>query len=160
VLGKTNGWPGERWLDIRQVDVLRPIIAKRFDMCKAKGFDAIEPDLMDNYANDTGFAITARDQLRFNRMIADLAHERGLSVGLKNDVEQIPLLVNSFDFAVVEECAEFEECEGTLPFIQAGKAVLHVEYKLRNAQFCAETNRLGLSSMRKKLNLDAARWPC
>ena len=49
---------------------------------------------------------------------------------------------------------------GTLPFIQAGKAVLHAEYKLRNAQFCAETNRLGLSSMRKKLNLDAARWPC
>jgi hypothetical protein len=46
VLGRTNGWPGERWLDmdIRQTNVLAPIITARFQMCKDKGFDAIEAD--------------------------------------------------------------------------------------------------------------------
>ncbi len=32
VKGRTNGWPGERWLDIRRIDVLQPIMAKRMDM--------------------------------------------------------------------------------------------------------------------------------
>lgn len=44
VLGRTNGWPGERWLYIRQTNVLAPIITARFQMCKDKGFDAIEAD--------------------------------------------------------------------------------------------------------------------
>lgn len=32
-------------------------------MCKAKGLEAVEPDLMENYAADTGFPITAAHQL-------------------------------------------------------------------------------------------------
>src|SRR5205823_11139328 len=59
VLGNPDGWPGERWLDVRQLDVLRPIIASRFDLCRGKGFDGIEADLVDGYQNDTGFPLTA-----------------------------------------------------------------------------------------------------
>jgi hypothetical protein len=34
VIGKKlEGWPGERWLDIRRRDVLRPIMAARVDLC-------------------------------------------------------------------------------------------------------------------------------
>jgi hypothetical protein len=160
VLGKANGWPGERWLDIRRIDVLGPIMAKRFDMCRAKGFDAVEPDLVEAYPERTGFPITAADQLRYNRHIARLAHDRKLSVGLKNDLGQVGALVKDFDFAVNEQCAQYQECRALLPFIQAGKAVLHVEYELPNSKFCAETKGLGFSSMRKHLALDAARWPC
>ncbi|MFJ9426956.1 endo alpha-1,4 polygalactosaminidase [Streptomyces sp. NPDC101249] len=160
VLGRTNGWEGERWLDIRRLDVLRPIMERRFDMCREKGFDAVEPDLVEGYGNDTGFPLTAGDQLRFNRMIADLAHRRGLSVGLKNDLPQIPQLLAHFDFAVNEECAQYGECARLTPFIEAGKAVFHVEYKEKNSAFCAESRRLGLSSMRKRLDLDVWRQPC
>lgn len=160
LLGKADGWPGERWLDIRRPAKLEPVLAGRFDMCAEKGFDAIEPDLMDGYANDTGFAITAADQLRFNRFVAKLAHERGLSVALKNDVEQAAELVGDFDFAVDEQCAEFAECAGLTPFIEAGKAVLHAEYNLAPAAYCAESRRLKLSSLHKNLNLDAAATPC
>lgn len=161
VLGKTvGGWPDEKWLDIRRIDLLGPIMAKRFDQCKAKGFDAIEPDLLDGYSNDTGFPLTAADQLRYNRYIADLAHARGLSIALKNDPEQVSDLVGDFDFAVVEECARYNECNAYAPFIAAGKAVLHVEYALNNAQFCPTTSALGFSSMKKNLNLDAYRVPC
>nr|WP_285495581.1 endo alpha-1,4 polygalactosaminidase [Actinomadura sp. NBRC 104425] len=160
VLGKGNGWEGERWLDIRRTDVLVPIMARRFDMCRDKGFDAVEPDLVDGYASDTGFALTGADQLRYNRIIAKLAHERGLSVGLKNDLPQIPELVGDFDFAVNEQCAQFDECDRLAPFVRAGKAVLHVEYELPPSDFCEQSRRLGLSSMRKRLDLDRWREPC
>ncbi|MFE9764814.1 endo alpha-1,4 polygalactosaminidase [Streptomyces sp. NPDC005808] len=160
VLGKGNGWEGERWLDIRQLDVLRPIMAKRMDMCRSKGFDAVEPDLLDGYTNETGFPLTAAHQLAYNRMIADLAHDRGLAVGLKNDLEQIPQLVDDFDFAVNEECAEFSECASLTPFVKARKAVFHVEYDVPTGKFCPTADRLGLDSMLKRLSLDAWRQAC
>lgn len=160
VRGKPNGWEGERWLDIRRLDTLRPLMERRLDMCRDKGFDAVEPDLLDGYLNDTGFPLRPRHQLAYNRMIARLAHERGLSVGLKNDLPQIPELVDDFDFAVNEECAQYGECDRLRPFIEAGKAVFHAEYALPPSAFCPQARRLGLSSMRKNLRLDAWRRPC
>lgn len=160
LLGRANGWPGERWLDIRDPAKLEPVLAKRFDMCAAKGFDAVEPDLMDGYEADTGFPLTAAHQLRFNRFVARLAHERGLSVALKNDVDQAAELVGDFDFTVNEECAAFDECQALKPFIQAGKAVLHAEYDLAPAEYCAESRRLRLSSLHKNRELDAAATRC
>jgi hypothetical protein len=59
VLGRGNGWPGERWLDIRRLSVLEPLMTARFQMCAHKGFDAVEPDNIDGYENATGFPITA-----------------------------------------------------------------------------------------------------
>ena len=161
MLGKElDGWPDERWLDIRQWDQLEPILAARFDQCRAKGFDAVEPDNVDGYSNESGFPLTADDQLTFNRRIADLAHARGMSVGLKNDVEQAAALEPSFDFAVNEECMRYDECEMLRPFLQAGKAVLHVEYDLDPSEFCAKAKAMGLSSMHKPLELGADRRPC
>ncbi|WP_460370805.1 endo alpha-1,4 polygalactosaminidase, partial [Actinocorallia lasiicapitis] len=157
LLGKPNGWPGERWLDIRRRDLLKPIMADRIKMCADKGFDAVEPDLVESYAEDTGFPISASDQLKYNRMIANLAHMHGLSVGLKNDLGQIKELVRYFDFAVNEECAEYGECEALAPFVTAGKAVLHVEYALTPDRFCGQR---GFSSMRKRLELGPWRQPC
>ncbi|MED7949378.1 endo alpha-1,4 polygalactosaminidase [Streptomyces sp. BE303] len=158
--GAGNGWKGEKWFDIRKLDQLKPLMAARFDMCKQKGFDAVEPDTIEAYNQNSGFPLTAEDQLRYNRMLASLAHERGLAIGLKNDLDQIPALLADFDFAVNEECAEFDECARLSPFIQAGKAVFHVEYKLGTDRFCAQSKSLGLSSMQKKLELDAWRKPC
>jgi hypothetical protein len=160
VIGKSNGWPGEHWVDVRQLATLRPIIAARFRTCADKGFDGIEADNVDGYANDTGFPLTSDDQLAFNRMVAGLAHADGLAIGLKNDLDQVPQLVSSFDFAVNEQCAEYGECDALTPFIATGKAVFHTEYSLPLGEFCAQTTALGLSSMRKNITLDAARWPC
>ncbi|MEU5118740.1 endo alpha-1,4 polygalactosaminidase [Streptomyces asoensis] len=160
VIGKGNGWKGERWLDIRALDVLEPLMAARLDMCRAKGFDAVEPDNMDGYKNTTGFALGAADQLRYNRLVARLAHDRGMSVGLKNDLDQIPALVGDFDFAVNEQCAQYDECEELTPFVAAGKAVFHVEYELPTSDFCADSRRLKLSSLLKKYELGVWREAC
>jgi hypothetical protein len=160
ILGSQDGWPGEQWLDIRQISVLQPIMAARFAACRAKGFDGVEADLVDSYTDQTGFPLTAADQLRYNLMLAGLAHSLGLSIGLKNDLDQVPQLVGTFDFAIDEQCFQYSECAALTPFIKAGKAVFEVEYQLSNDQFCAQANTMGFSAMRKNTALDPPRWPC
>jgi len=160
VIGKSNGWPDERWLDIRQLRTLTPIMSARFRACARKGFDGVEADNVDGYQNDSGFPLSAADQLAYNRLLASLAHADGLAIGLKNDLDQVPQLLPAFDFSVDEQCAEYSECDRLKPFTDAGKAVFQVEYNLDLNQFCTETTALGLSSMRKNTKLDAARWPC
>jgi hypothetical protein len=160
ILGTDDGWAGEKWLDIRQLTVLQPLMAARFATCRAKGFDGVEADLVESYNAQTGFPITAADQLRYNVMLAGLAHGLGLSIGLKNDLGQVPQLVGVFDFAIDEQCFQYSECDQLLPFIKAGKAVFEVEYQLSNDQFCAQANAMGLSAMRKNMALDPPRWPC
>jgi hypothetical protein len=161
VLGKElAGWPGERWLDVRALDDLGPLIAARLDQCVAKGFDAVDFDNVNGYANRTGFPLTATDQLAYNRWLANAAHERGLSVGLKNDGEQASELVGYFDFAIVEQCFEYRECALYRPFVDAGKAVLEVEYGLRRDAFCERAARLRFSAIRKRRTLGAWRRAC
>ena len=139
---------------------MKPILEARLDLCKEKGFDAVEPDNVDAYANKSGFPLTAKDQIQFNRWIADAAHARGLSVGLKNDLDQVRELEPYFDWALSEECFQYQECHLLSPFLNAGKAVLEVEYKLDPAKFCAQANSMNINAMRKNLDLDASRTPC
>jgi hypothetical protein len=160
VKGNTNGWPGEQWLDIRQINTLSGILGARLDLCKAKGFDGVEPDNIDGYSNSTGFPLTYQDQIAFNQWIAAAAHSRGLSVGLKNDLDQVMDLQSSFDWALDEQCAQYHECDALAPFVSAGKAVFEVEYKGTTGSFCPTTNALGLNSMEKHLNLDVWKQDC
>ena len=155
-----DGWAGESWLDVRQLGILLPLMEKRVANCKAKGFDAVEPDNVDGYSNATGFPLTAADQIAYNKGLADLAHKYGLGIALKNDPDQVTALEPFFDFSVAEECAKYNECDGYAPFTTAGKAVLHVEYQGALTSFCPTTKALGFSSMLKKLDLDAWRSPC
>jgi len=161
VLGTVmDGWPDERWLDIRRWDALGPILRDRFAACRAKGFDGVEADNVDGYAGDTGFPLTAADQLTFNRRLADLAHATGLAIGLKNDLDQAASLAPTFDFAVDEQCVQYRECDSLRVFTAAGKPVFHAEYDLTTATFCPVTRPLGFSSIRKHLSLDAWREVC
>jgi hypothetical protein len=160
VLGKGNGWPGERWLDIRRLGVLGPIMAARLDQCAAKGFDAVEFDNVDGYANDSGFPLTAQDQLTYNIWLADQAHDRTLSAALKNDLDQVTALLPYFDWALDEQCFQYRECGRLGPFIDAGKAVMEVEYRLPVTSFCPRANQMNFNSMKKKLSLNAWRVPC
>jgi hypothetical protein len=161
LLGKAlDGWPDERWLDIRRLDLLTPLLAHRLDACRAKGFDAVEPDNVDGYQNDTGFPLTSADQLAFDRVVARLAHQRGLAVALKNDFDQVAALQPDFDFAVDEQCAELHVCPELSVFVKADKPVFDAEYSSPVSDFCAQTRSLGISAIRKHLELDAWRQSC
>jgi hypothetical protein len=161
VLGNPlDGWPGERWLDIRQIGILKPIMEARMNMCKAKGFDGIDPDNVEGYANNSGFPLTSQQQLAYNIFLANAAHSRGLGIGLKNDLGQVNALVGYFDWQVNEQCFEYNECSLLLPFIRAGKPVFNIEYNLTAAQFCPQANAYNFNSLRKRLALDAYRQAC
>jgi len=159
--GRTiDGWEGERWLDIRSANV-HSIMLTRLDLAVSKGCDGVEPDNMDGYSNASGFTLTADDQLAYNRYLANQAHLRGLSIGLKNDLDQIAELVEYYDFAVNEQCFEYHECEALAPFTDAGKAIFNAEYAdiyvsdatARNT-LCVEAMNLQMSSVILPLDLD------
>lgn len=161
VLGKPlDGWPDEKWLDIRQLDMLGPLMQARLDVAAQKQCDGVEPDNVDGYSNDSGFPLSAADQLAYNQWLAEQAHSRGLSIGLKNDLDQIPQLVDYFDWALNEQCFEYDECDVLTPFVTAGKAVFGVEYSLEPAEFCNQANALNFDWLKKNLDLDAERTAC
>lgn len=161
LLGKPlDDWPNEKWLDIRQLDTLGPLMQTRLDVAVQKQCDGVEPDNVDGFSNDSGFPLSAADQLAYNRWLAEQAHSRGLSIGLKNDLDQIPQLVDYFDWALNEQCFEYDECDTLTPFVAAGKAVFGVEYNLAPAEFCAQANALNFDWLKKNLDLDAERSAC
>jgi len=160
VQGRGNGWPGEKWLDVRNTAVLIPLMKARFQTCKAKGFDAIEPDNMDGYENRTGFPLTYQNQIAYNSLIAGAAHSLGLAVALKNDVEQVRDLVSKFDFMIDEQCFEYDECDSLLPFVDAHKPIFEVEYGMSTSKFCPQANAMNFNSMLKDEDLTAYRVAC
>jgi hypothetical protein len=156
-------WEGEKFLDIRQIDKLAPIMLARMDLCKAKGFDGIEPDNIDIYDENTGFPLTFEDQLEYNRWLSTRAHERGLSIGLKNDPDQVRDLVNEFDWALAEDCFYENWCDQIMPFIATGKAVFASEYTdtgITLDKFCPKARELKFSAIIKNRDLDAFRRTC
>ena len=169
VLGNTmDGWADEKWLDISN-EVLIPIMRARLDLAKEKGCDGVEPDNMDGYINDTGFILSADDQLAYNKFIANEARKRGLSVGLKNDLDQIVELEPYYDFSINEQCNEYNECDKMQPFIDANKPVLNTEYlqdyvdnnNSERDNMCINTINLKFKTLVLPLNLDDSfRYNC
>ena len=120
---------------MRRIDLLKPIMEARLDLCASKGFDSVDPDNLDGYTNDTGFPLTQEDQITFNAWLAEAAHARGLAVSLKDAPELLPDLLPYFDFTVVEDCFAQDWCAEMQPFITAGKQVFTIEYTDNNIQF-------------------------
>jgi len=149
-----DGWEGENYVDIRST-VVRNIMTARMDLAVTKGCDGLEPDNVDGYESDTGFPLTAADQLNFNEFIAAQAHARGLSVGLKNDVDQGKTLEPFFDWALDEQCYEYSECDTLTSFITNGKAVFNAEYSGSAAKVCPYMVGIQFSSLIKTLDLTA-----
>jgi hypothetical protein len=156
-----EGFPDERWLDIRRFRDFAAPLKQRFAMCARKGFDAVEPDNLAGWENRTGFKIGRAAQLRFNRWVAEQVHRRGMAVALKNDGRQARQLVSDFDFAIVEQCFQYRECGYYKPFVRHGKAVFEAEYELELGQYCETARDIHFSTIGKSADLFAKPWrPC
>ena len=161
VLGNPmEGWPGEKWLDIRRIDILDPIMEARLDLAVEKGCDGVDPDNVNGYENDTGFPLTSQDQLVYNRFLSTAAHRRGLAIGLKNDIEQAADLVSDFEWILNESCFSYGECDYLLPFKEAGKPVFVIEYDREPKGICPQANQMGFNALIKHRELDAYRIDC
>jgi hypothetical protein len=159
-----DGWPGQYWLDVRQKAVVDVMLA-RIAVAESKDCDGVEADDVDARSNDPGFPLTATDQQGFITKLADAAHARGLAFGLKNDLEEVKQLVGHADFAINEQCFEYDECDSLQPFLSASKPVFNVEYTDGNLsslgdKVCPKAKALGLSAVIKHLELGAERYGC
>lgn len=158
-----EGWRGENWLDIRQINQLSPIMESRFDKCAQLGFDGIEADNIQIADNNPGFPITTQDEIIYAKYITDLAHQRNLAIGQKNASHLVPELVEYFDFAVVESSFFYQETDAYLPFIESNKPVFAIEYTdnwHRDSSFCELSQTLQFSTILKHRNLDQWIQPC
>lgn len=154
------GWPGEYWLDIRSDNVVNIMLA-RLDTAVARGCDGVDPDNVNGYTAATGFDLTYEDQLAYNKLLANEARARGLSVGLKNDIKQINDLVSYYDFTVNEQCHEYDECPPLNAFQSQGKPIFNIEYadtlpaaQTLAAGLCPQSMAAGLRTLIMPLNLD------
>ena len=155
-------WPGEYFLDV--TDVFKPnselarILNARLKLCKDKGFDAVEPDNLQNDENVRGGLITTQQQIDFNGWFADAAHAHGLAVFQKNGPDKVLLrdrtgkmMVEKFDGILNEECQQYNECVPLAEYPKRGKLALNVEYK-RDPN-CTQSNQLQINTIRKDLSL-------
>jgi hypothetical protein len=107
-------WPDEALLDTSTTDN-REAIAERIEtwlaQCADAGFDAVEFDNLDSYTRSGG-ALEVDDNLALAARLVDSAHALGLAAAQKNAAEDAARLREEagFDFAVVEECAAYDEC--------------------------------------------------
>lgn len=161
-----DGYPDENWLDIREIELLGPIMEARFNMIKSKGFDGIEPDNMNGYQNNTGFDISEDDAIVYSRWLIAQAHSLGLSIGQKNSEELIPTLYDEFDWILTEDAFVDDFYEELTPFITAGKAVFLVEYTDRisfenfQTQVCPEAITRNYSAVLKDRDLTDVTFYC
>ncbi|GGL81601.1 endo alpha-1,4 polygalactosaminidase [Deinococcus aerolatus] len=160
-------WPAEYFLDVTDVfrpnSVLAGILTDRMKMCRDKGFDALEPDNLQNDENVRGGRITTQQQIDFNGWIADQAHLHGLAVFQKNGPDKILLrdrtgkmMVDKFDGILNEECQQFGECGPLAEYTRRGKLALNVEYRSGASLNCTLMAQLGVNAIKKDLNLAGA----
>ncbi|WP_447914182.1 endo alpha-1,4 polygalactosaminidase [Microbacterium phyllosphaerae] len=123
-------WADEALLDTSTDDRRESIaetVAPWIEGCADAGFDAVEFDNLDSYTRSDD-ALTLDDNLALAALLVDVAHDSGLAAGQKNAAEDAAVLHEraGFDFAVVEECAAYEECAAFTDVY--GDAVIDIEY--------------------------------
>jgi len=106
------GYPEERWVDLRQLDALKPMLRERVGMCARKGFDAVELDDIDSFdpPSTTGFHLTPGDAQNFLGYAFNLIHRAGMTALWKNSPYLSWWGRQYADGAVVEECYPDHAC--------------------------------------------------
>ncbi|WP_460070875.1 endo alpha-1,4 polygalactosaminidase [Streptomyces sp. YKOK-I1] len=129
----------EAVLDIRTDAKRRRIAAELntwIDGCAAKGYRAVEPDNYDTFTRFPSY-LRADQAEALMKLLAAHAHADGLAIAQKNTVELVAdREAVGLDFAIVEECADYDECGA---FAEAfDDNVLVVEYTAKGlAQACS-----------------------
>ncbi len=159
---KVPGYP-EYYLNIRSpatVSVIESMIAKQ---CAAKGFDAVETDIDDEYTDNSGFALTKGVEEQYMTTLAIYMHGLGLGWWIKNPddtgdgyaSDMYPLA----DAVLTEQCNQYATC-GLLSAYLGHKAVFDAEYHLKTSSFCSTDDRRGFNGAKFNVGLTGIRKPC
>ena len=123
-------YPGEYVLDT-STKAHRTAIATIVDDwiadCADKGYQALDPDNQDSWTRSKGL-LTREDNIAMATLLAARAHAAGLAIAQRNTPEfgSAGRSTIKFDFAIVEECQFYRECDGYLETY--GSRVFEIEY--------------------------------
>eukprot|EP00755_Sulcionema_specki_P037182 Sspe_Gene.108425::Locus_87545_Transcript_1_1_Confidence_1.000_Length_947::g.108425::m.108425 len=139
-VGNMREWD-EKWLDVTKLETLKGLMEPRFELARTKGCNGVEPDNIDcfdnvecygNIAGKTQAQVKAA-QIAYNKWQAETAHSKGLAILMKNALDLINAeTVAAYDGAMNEECQMWDECDMYQPFIEAGKWIANIEYRLNS----------------------------
>ncbi|MFD0413438.1 endo alpha-1,4 polygalactosaminidase [Streptomyces sp. NPDC127108] len=152
-----DGEWGEAVLDIRTADKRRRVAAKVngwIDGCADKGFQAVEPDNYDTYTRFPKY-LKASQAKAFISLLSAHAHGRGLAIAQKNTPDLAPARKETgLDFAVAEECGEWNECGAYTDAF--GDHVLVVEYSAKGLRTACSGWGDRLSIVRRDVGVSPA----
>jgi Glycoside-hydrolase family GH114 len=127
---------------------LAGIVGEWIDECARRGYRAVEPDNLDSWTRSRGMLNQAH-AVAYATLLAQHAHGRGLAIAQKNTVELAATGRDEigFDFAVAEECADWDECDG---YVEAyGDHVIVIEYDAGHFRAACEGYGASLSIVQR-----------
>ncbi|MFD9883014.1 endo alpha-1,4 polygalactosaminidase [Streptomyces alboflavus] len=152
-----DGEWGEAVLDIRTADKRQRIAAKVngwIDGCADKGFQAVEPDNYDTYTRFPDLLKSSHAKA-FIKLLSAHAHREGLAVAQKNTPDLAASRAETgLDFAVAEECGEWNECDVYTDAF--GAHVLVVEYSAKGLRTACSGFGDRLSIVRRDVGVSPA----
>jgi len=134
----------DRWLNTNpsgpNYSTLLDLEAVQFENCRNKGFDAIQPDGIDEAEGHgvsfNGAPLTVAEVNAYLIKLTEIAHSVGLGIGQLGYLDQTTTLEPYFDFAIVESCFSAGDCGLTAPYAKAKKAIFEIEYTAAPTAFC------------------------
>ena len=123
-------WPDEYILDTSTTakrNAIAGIVNGWIDGCASAGYQAIEPDNLDSWTRSKNL-LTKANNVSLATLLASHAHAKGLAIAQKNtaDLGSTGKSTVKFDFAIAEECQEYDEC-GDYTDVY-GNNVIEIEY--------------------------------
>jgi glycosyl hydrolase family 114 len=119
---------------------LTTIVGGWMDQCASKGFKGVEPDNLDSYTRSKSL-LTESEAVAYAASLTSYAHGKGLAVAQKNDADLSTANAKQagFDFAVAEQCADYDECQNYTATY--GSHVIVIEYS--QSKFTKACNAYG-----------------
>jgi hypothetical protein len=159
---KVQGYP-EYYLNIQSPTTVSIIESMIDQQCAAKGFDAVETDIDEEYNDNSGFSLSKAAEESYMTTLANYMHGLGLGWWIKNPddtgdsyaTDMYPLA----DAVLTEQCNQYDSC-GLLSAYVGHKAVFNAEYRLKPKSFCLADDERGFNGAKFNLGLTGVRKPC
>lgn len=159
---RVAGYP-ENYLDIRSTATRWIVASMIARQCAAKGFDAVETDIDDEYGDASGFPLTRGDEEAYLTALANYIHGLGLAWWIKNPDDTADMFATDMeplaDAVLTEQCNQYRTCGYLLAYV-GHKAVFDAEYRTPPKRFCAFDATYGFNGVRFPVALSGARKPC
>jgi len=159
---KVDGYP-EYYLNIQSSTTVAIIESMIDQQCAAKGFDAVETDIDEEYGDGSGFPLTKIVEENYMTTLADYMHGLGLGWWIKNPDDTgdsyATAMYSLADAVLTEQCNQYSTCDLLSAYV-GHKAVFNAEYELKRSSFCANDDALGFNGAQFNVGLTGIRRPC